>query len=153
MNIFESAKRYSQGKTNDFKIWEITWKAWKIVKKYKIWDILNPFRSFHWNKKTSGKIAFKFNHLVSSTKNFLGHCPENPFIKEQQNYADNTKMISSQVKQQNIGKEYIWEITVSSFTNQENKCGSNIYRKQAIRSKCRLLVNQEMLLLFTRFSY
>ena len=153
MNIFESAKRYSQGKTNDLKIREITWKVWKIVKKYEIWDILNPFRFLDGNWKTSGKIALKFNHLVSSTENVSVHCPENPFIKEQQNYADNTKMISSQVKQQYIGKEHIWKITVLSFINKENKSGSNIYRKQAIRSKCRLVFNQDMLFLFTRFSY
>ena len=150
MNIFESANRYSQGKTNDLKIREIAWKVWEIVKKYEIWDILNLFRFLH---GTSGKIALKFNHFVSSTENISLHCPENPFIKEQQNYADNTKMISSQVKQQYIGKEHIWKITVLSFINKENKSGSNIYRKQAIRSKCKLVFNQDMLLLFTRFSY
>ena len=58
-------------------------------------------------------------------------------------------MISSQVKQQYIGKEHIWKITVSSFTNKENKSVSNIYRKQTIRSKCKFLVNQDILLLFT----
>ena len=98
----------------------------------------------HGNKKTSGKIALKLNHLFSSTENVSVHCPENPFMKEQQNYADNTKMISFQVKQQYIGKKHARKITVSSFTNKENKSGCNIYRKQAIRPKCRLVVNPDI---------
>ena len=36
---------------------------------------------------------------------------------------------------------------------QRNKSVSNIYRKQAMRSKRKFLVNQDMLSLFTRLSY